>query len=43
VAGAVAEAAIKTGEARKQVDPKAVASQLKHYLYDGVMATAKPV
>jgi malate dehydrogenase (oxaloacetate-decarboxylating) len=43
VAGAVAEAAIKTGEARKHVDPKAVASQLKHYLYDGVMATAKPV
>lgn len=35
VAGAVAEAAIRTGEARKSVDPKQISTQLKNYIYDG--------
>jgi malate dehydrogenase (oxaloacetate-decarboxylating) len=40
VAGAVAQAAIETGEARKPVDPATVSSQLKHYIYDGHLVKA---
>lgn len=35
VAGAVAKAAMETGVARKKVDAKAVAAQLRNYLYEG--------
>lgn len=41
VAGAVAEAAIRTGEARKAMNPEEVSSQLKNYLYEGHLTKAE--
>ncbi|MBY0406010.1 MAG: NADP-dependent malic enzyme, partial [Cyanobacteria bacterium] len=40
VASAVAQAANDTKESRKVMDPKVVAANLKHYLYDGHLAKA---
>ncbi len=37
VAGAVAEAAIASGVARKHVDPQRVSQQLRSYLYEGTL------
>ncbi|MBX2861298.1 MAG: NAD-dependent malic enzyme [Vampirovibrio sp.] len=39
VAAAVAKAAIETGVARKELDPKEVHSQLKNYLYEGQLVS----